>query len=227
MPYSGGSSTHSGIAYQNWFLALQVAYSFFEANRIIYPEAFTTDISIIDDIKVIHNGQTTFFNVKYRSPASNLHWNQGDLKSQLLFKNLRHQHEANKKANIILVSESNCYLITEVFIRARNAMTPADLPLALESIKAIEEWEKAKLGLDYNDFQLLTFAKKVSMRSLPLFEIQNLIEHRFNPLGNSKAVSKLFFAKSIECSSNKTMIEKKNINKWLLDDGIHFNLDNK
>lgn len=39
MPYSGGSSTIAGANYQNWFLALQCAYAFFEKDFEILPEA--------------------------------------------------------------------------------------------------------------------------------------------------------------------------------------------
>ena len=59
MPYKGGSFTTTGIKCQNWFLALQVAYSFFECDRIIFPERFTDNINVIDDIKIVQGKQTT------------------------------------------------------------------------------------------------------------------------------------------------------------------------
>lgn len=222
MPYPGGSATTTGINYQNWFLALQIAYSFFEQNRIIYPEAFTDDVPIIDDIKIVQNRQTTYYNVKHRSPADNLHWNQGQLNSQLIVKHVKQQFEADRKARIVFVSESNCYLITEVFRRTNNALTPLDLDQVLQSNKCIDLWEKARVAFNYNDFELLALSKNVTMRSLPLFELEKLIEHSFAALGNQKAVAKLFFAKSIECSSKKRRIEKENINRWLIEDGIYF-----
>ncbi|MCH3884514.1 hypothetical protein [Tenacibaculum aquimarinum] len=86
MPYSGGSSTASGVEYQNWFLALQVAYSFFEKDRVIFPEAFTDNTNIIDDIKIVQGKQTTYYNVKHRSPAESLHWNLAQLTSQNVVK---------------------------------------------------------------------------------------------------------------------------------------------
>ena len=52
MPYSGGSATHSGIVYQDWYLALLMSYTFFEIDYIIYPEALKSNTTIVDDIKV-------------------------------------------------------------------------------------------------------------------------------------------------------------------------------
>jgi len=224
MPYKGGSSTTTGIQYQNWFLALQVAYSFFERDRIIYPEAFTDDIDIIDDIKIVQGKLTTYFNVKHRSPAENLHWNQGQLISQNIVKHLKLQFEANRNSKIVFVSESNCYLITEVFRRASNARTPMDVDTALQTNKCISLWEQAKEAFKYDDFELLALAKNITMSSLPLYEIQKLIEHRFTAQANGqhKAISKLFFTKSMECSANKTRIDKEDINRWLIEDGISF-----
>lgn len=222
MSYLGGSATTTGIQYQNWFLALQVAFSFFETNRLILPEAFTDDVTVIDDIKIIQDRRATYFNVKYRSPAPNLHWNQSQLISQSIVKHFKEQHEKDENAQIVFVSESNCYLFTEVFHRAKNARSPAEIEMVLQSERCIELWYRAMEVFGYTDFQLLALARKVTMRSLPLFEIQKLIEHRFTALGNHKAVAKLFFTKSIECSADKRRIDKEDINRWLVEDGIHF-----
>lgn len=222
MPYPGGSATTTGIRYQNWFLALQIAYSFFETNRIIYPEAFTDEVNIIDDIKIVHERQTTYFNIKHRSPANNLHWNQSQLNSQSIVKHFKDQHEADENAQIVFVSECNCYLFTEVFHRAKNARTPVDIEKALQSKRCIDFWYEAMDAFGYDDFKLLALAKKVKMRSIPLFEIKKLIEHRFTSLGNHKAVANLFYEKGSGCSADKTRIDKEDINRWLIEDGIHF-----
>ncbi|MAQ75552.1 MAG: hypothetical protein CL613_04365 [Aquimarina sp.] len=224
MPYSGGSSTASGVEYQNWFLALQVAYSFFEKDRVIFPEVFTDNTNIIDDIKIVQGKQSTYYNVKHRSPAESLHWNLAQLTSQNVVKHIKQQFEANPNANIVFVSESNCYLITEVFMRATNANSPMDIDMALESQRCIQLWEQAREAFDYDDFRLLALARKTTMRSVPLYEIKKLIEHRFITLGNHMAVSDLFFTKCVQCSANKTRIDKENINLWLSENGISFNL---
>lgn len=223
MPYPGGSSTTSGIRYQNWFLAHQVAKSHFEANRVIYPEAFTDDINIIDDIKIVDGKKTKYFNVKFRSPAKNLHWGIGDLISQNVIKHIKQQFEVDSDAQILFVSESNCYLITEVFQRARNLPNTGDIYKVLESDWCIDLWEKTKEAFGYGDIELYNLATKVSMRSLPLYEIKQLIEHRFASYGNGKSIAKLFFEKSTEYSSYKRRIRKADINRWLMEDGISLN----
>lgn len=222
MSYPGGSSTASGVEYQNWFLALQVAYCFFEKDRIIFPECFIDDFNIIDDIKVLQGKQSTFFNVKQNAPAEHLHWGISQLVSQKVVAHIRNQFEADNKAKIVFVSESNCYLITEIFNRVRNALTPMDISQALQSERCAVLWEDAKEAFGYNDFELLALARNVSMRSLPLYEIKKLIEHRFVPLGQPFAVANLFLAKSLECSKNKTRIEKIDINRWLAENDINF-----
>jgi hypothetical protein len=110
-----------------------------------------------------------------------------------------------------------------VFTRARNAELPSDIYKVLDSQFAIEQWEKAKRYLNYNDFQLIAFAKKVSMKCLPLIEIKNLIKHRFIHIGRYNEVKNLFYHKAGECSSNKTKIDKTEINRWLNEDMIDFN----
>lgn len=223
MSYPEGSATHIGVEYQSWFLALQIAYSFFEPDRIIYPEAFITDSSIIDDIKVVQNKITTFYNVKHISPAKSMHWNNGELVTHCVIKHIKQQYEADRKAKIVFVSQSDCYLVTEVFQRAINAITINDLDQVLASRRCIEIWESAKEVFDYDDYSLLGLAKNVSMRCLPLYEIKKLIEHRFVPLGHPKEVANLFAIKSLECSGRKTRITKELINSWLLENGINFN----
>ncbi|PRP65865.1 hypothetical protein [Nonlabens agnitus] len=88
MPYSGGSAINGSVWYQNWYLALEVARSHFEANRIIYTENFIDIINIIDDIKIVDGKQTRYFKVKFRSPNKNLHWGIGDLSSQNIITHL-------------------------------------------------------------------------------------------------------------------------------------------
>ncbi|TXD82113.1 hypothetical protein ESY86_15720 [Subsaximicrobium wynnwilliamsii] len=222
MAYPDGSATHIGVEYQCWFLALQISFSFFEPDRIIYPEAFITDVSIIDDIKVVENGVTTFYNVKHISPAKSMHWNISELVSNCVVKHIKQQYEVDRKAKIVFVSQSDCYLITEVFQRAVNAITVNDLDMVLASKRCIENWESAKEVFDYDDQTLLGLAQNVSMRCLPLYEIKKLIEHRFTTLGHHKNLANLFVAKSLECSGRKTRITKGLINGWLLECGINF-----
>lgn len=175
MPYTGGgSSTASGVEYQNWFLALQVAYSFFEKDRIIFPECFVDDFNVIDDIKVVQGRQSTFFNVKQNAPAEHLHWGISQLVSQKVVTHIRKQFEADTNAKIVFVSENNCYLITEVFSRVRNAMTPMDINQALQSNRCAFLWEEAKEAFGYNDFQLLALSRNVSMRSYRCTKYKNL-----------------------------------------------------
>lgn len=223
MPYSGGSSMQSGAAYQNWYLALLISYVFFEIDYIIYPEALKSNTTIVDDIKVTTRLGKTRYSAKFRSPSKNLHWGQPELASQGILSDFKKQHEADPDCKIVLVSESNCYLFSEVFTRARNSELPSDIYEVLDSEYAIEEWEKVKKHLGYNDFQLIAFAKKVEIKCLPLVEIKNLIKHRFNYTQRHNDVKNLFFNKACECSSNKTRIDKTEISKWLDEEMIDFN----
>lgn len=223
MPYSGGSSMQSGAAYQNWYLALLISYAFFEIDYVIYPEALKSNKTIVDDIKVKTRFGKTFYSAKFRSPSKKLHWEQSYLYSQGIFSDFKEQHESDSECTIVLVSESNCYLFSEVFMRARNAELPSDIYKVLDSEYAIDEWEKAKNYLNYDDFQLITFAKKVEIKCLPLIEIENLIKHRFINMGHHNHIKSLFYNKAGKCSSNKTRIDKTEINRWLDEDMIYFN----
>jgi hypothetical protein len=223
MPYSGGSSIQSGAAYQNWYLALLISYAFFEIDYVIYPEALKSNRTIVDDIKIRTRLGKIMHSVKFRSPSKKLHWGQSDLASQGIFSDFKRQHEAVPECKIVLVSESNCYLFSEVFVRARNSELPSDIYTILDSEYAIDEWEKAKKYLGYNDFQLIAFAKNVEMKCLPLIEIKNLIKHRFFSMGRDNEVKNLFYNKASESSSNKTKIDKTAISKWLDEEMIDFN----
>ncbi|EKF54948.1 hypothetical protein I215_09516 [Galbibacter marinus] len=223
MPYSGGSSTQSGIAYQNWYLALLISHAFFEVDYVIYPEALKSDKTIVDDIKVKTRLGKIMHSVKFRSPSKKLHWEQSNLFSQGVFSDFKKQHEADPECTIVLVSENNCYLFSEVFMRARNAELPNDIYTVLVSEYAIEQWEMAKKYLGYDDFQLIAFAKKIEMKCIPLIEIKDLIKHRFINMGCHNEVKNLFYHKAGECSSNKTKIDKTEINRWLDEDMIDFN----
>lgn len=223
MPYSGGSAMQSGAAYQNWYLALLISYAFFEIDYVIYPEALKSCTTIVDDIKVKTRLGKTMYSVKFRSPSKKLHWELSNLDSQGVFSDFKKQHEADPECKIVLVSESNCYLFSEVFMRARNVELPCDIYTVLDSEYAIEQWEKTKIYLDYNDFQLINFAKKVEVKCIPLIEIKDLIKHRFVNMGSHNEVKNLFYHKACECSSNKTKIDKTEINRWLDEDMIDFN----
>jgi hypothetical protein len=59
-----------------------VAYSIFERDRIVFPEVFTDNFNVIDDIKIVQGRQTTCYNVIHRSPTENLHRDQTQLISQ-------------------------------------------------------------------------------------------------------------------------------------------------
>lgn len=214
MPYSGGSSTTTGIQYQNWFLALQFSYAFFETNFDIYPEALKVNSVIIDDIVVKSNKQDMFYNVKFRSPSKNLHWEPYSLKSQGVFRDLKKQHEANPNSKIVLVSESGCYLFSEVFRRAENAINGIDIHEALDSEFAINQWEITKDILDYDDLELLKFARKVDIKTIPLKEIIYLIKHRFIHYTQVKFIEDFLFAKAVNSSSNKTFVNKLKLNNW-------------
>ena len=227
MSHPESSATNMGVEYQNWFLALQIAYSFFEPNRVIYPENFKTPIDIIDDIKVVENRQSTFYNIKQISSAKSLHWNNGALKKNCVIEHIKQQFEADTTANIVFVSQSNCYLFTEVFQRAVNALTIADLNKVLASDHCSESWESAKDEFNYDDARLLALARKVTMRCLPLYEIKKLIEHRFVPLGHHQIIGDIFFAKAVECSARKTRITKELINLWLEEKSISFKPNKK
>ena len=223
MPYPGGSAMQSGAAYQNWYLALLISYAYLEPDFIIYPEALRSKTVVVDDINVKSRLGKTVYSAKFRSSSKRLHWDQSNLYSQGIFKEFKNQHSVDSSCKIVLVSESNCYLFSEVFMRARNAELPNQIYDVLQSDFAIEQWEEAKQYLGYNDFQLIEFAKKVEIRCLPLVEIQNLLKHRFVSVGHHNAVKNLFFNKACESSSNKTKIDKKAIINWFYEEMIEFN----
>jgi len=214
MPYSGGSSTTAGIEYQNWFLALQFSYAFFETNFDIYPEALKVNSVVIDDIAVKNKKQDIFYNIKFRSPSKHLHWEPAQLKSQGVFRDLKKQHEANPNSQIVLVSESGCYLFSEVFRRAENAINGIDIHEALDSDFTISQWEITKDILGYNDLELLSFARKVSVKTIPLEEIRYLIKHRFINHIEENCIEHFLFSKAVSSSSNKTFVNKLKLNNW-------------
>jgi len=223
MPYSGGSSTNAGILYQNWFLALQLSYAFFENNFDVFPEALRNKSVIVDDIAIKHRAKDVFYSLKFRSPATNLHWSPSTLNSQSIFRDFKKQHEANPQSKIFLVSECNCYLFSEVFMRARNALVPHDIPDVLVTDFAITQWESAKKYLGYNDFELIRFSKNVNIRVLPIQEIKTLVKHRFNTHTNHSGIETFLFEKAVDCSSNKTYVNKLVLNNWFEEEGIEFN----
>jgi len=222
MPYSGGSAMQAGARYQNWYLALLISYAYFEPDFIIYPEALRSRTVIIDDINVKSRLGKTVYSAKFRSSSKKLHWDQSNLKSQGIFNEFKKQHLADPNCKMILVSESNCYLFSEVFKRARNADIPNQIYDFLDSDFAIEQWEQAKVNLGFDDFQLIKFAKKTEIRCLPEIEIENLLKHRFGHIGDHNAVKNLFFNKASECSSNKTKINKQTIIQWFNEEMIEF-----
>lgn len=223
MPYSGGSSTNSGVRYQNWFLALQFSYAFFEQDYQIYPEALRSVTIKVDDIVVKTKGKDFFYSSKFRSPSKNLHWFNGDLSSQEVLLDFKKQLIATPNATITLISESNCYLFSEVFKRARNAIGSIDIHKKLNNPFAIKAWEKAQETLGYDDFEMIEFARRVNIRAIPIEEIENLVKHRFMHVTDQNLVSKLLFDKAVESSSYKTPVNKFTINNWFLEESISIN----
>lgn len=225
MPYSGGSSTNAGAEYQNWFLALLFSYAFFEKDYEIYPEALRGKSVIVDDILVKEATKKKFFSVKFRAPSNALHWSQSYLNSEDIFSDFKKQFEANEDDDLYLVSECSCYLFTEVFARARNSkMGGLDIEHVLSSKYAIDEWEKAKDHLKYDDTRMIEFARKVNSLTLPLKEIQYLVKHRFSQFSNEKLVSYFLFSKAVETSALKTAVDKLRLNRWFAAEQISFNL---
>jgi hypothetical protein len=219
MPYSGGSSTIAGGNYQNWFLALQCAYVFFERDMIVLPEAPKKD-NFIDDIKVILKSRTTYFNVKLSPPSSSLHWTLSNLNTENILEDFLNQFIQTPDATLYLVSQSNCYLISEVFRRASNAFGEQDIEHHLESKACIDLWNKTKNQLELNDYNMIQFARNVRIKTIPQEEIQLFIKHRFLNVSEQSRIAELLLRKSSECAPYKTKISKELINSWFLEDDI-------
>lgn len=222
MPYSGGSSTNSGVYYQNWFLALQFSYAFFEQDYTIFPEALRTPSIIVDDIVVKSKDNHFFFSLKFRSPSKKHHWSHGDLCSQKILDDFQKQLDVNPSSHLTLISESNCYLFSEVFARARNAAGSYDIYEKLDTDYAIKEWESAKEYLKYDDFEMINFAKKVRIRTIPVEELKFLIKHRFSHVTDQNLIPEFLFEKAVEASSNKTTVNKTTLNNWFQEKCINF-----
>lgn len=221
MPYSGGSSTAAGVQYQNWFLALQFSYVFFEMDFAIYPEALKTRLIHVDDICVRRNNKLSFYNVKFRAPSKRLHWSPKNLFDEGVLTDFKLQHKLTPDSDLTFVSESGCYLFSEVFKRARNAIGMTDLETALNSEYAQEVWEQTKTYMNYNDLEMVGFAQKVQMKTIPLEEIQFLLKHRFDHVNhNGHEVSKVFYINAIDSSINKTFVNKDLLIRWLQDESI-------
>lgn len=222
MPYSGGSSTIAGTNYQNWFLALQCAYAFFEKDFEIFPEALRNDNVIIDDVRVKKRTSETYYSVKLSPPNNSLHWSVSALKSENIFRDFKKQFRKTPKAKLVLVSQSNCYLFAEVFRRGSNASGPADIDDNLNSKNCVELWEEVKEYLEFDDFEMIRFAQQVSIKTIPQDEIELLIKHRFLNISAQPSITSLLFQKSAECAPYKTKISKELINSWFLDENIIF-----
>ncbi len=216
MPHSGGSATNAGIYYQNWFLALQFSYAFFEKNYVIKPEALN---KFVDDIFIDHNSKEFYFSLKYRSPSKGLNWTLCNLKSENILIDFKKQFERNPLCEIYLVSESNCYLFSEVFVRARNALGQHDILENLKSKICIKEWIKVKEVLEFDDFQLIDFAKRVNILTIPNREIKYLVKHRFQHASNYK-IDSFLFEKAVDCSSLKTRVTRNTLIDWFQEEGI-------
>ncbi|WP_294670055.1 hypothetical protein [uncultured Fluviicola sp.] len=227
MPYSGGSSTTTGVEYQNWFLTLLFSYAFFEQDYHIYPEALRTSMIKVDDIVVKSKHGDFFYSLKFRSPSKNLHWSHSDLCSQDILLDFKQQLIATPKAKLVLISESNCYLFSEVFNRAINASGSQDIHEKLDNEFAVDVWEKAKHVLDFDDFQMIDFARRVTNRTLPIEDLKYLVRHRFMHVTNHDLVAELLLSKALECSSNKRVVNKLVINNWLQERTIPINFSNK
>lgn len=220
MPYTGGSSTNAGVYYQNWFLALLYSYAYFEQDYIIFPEALRSSTVVIDDIVVKSKTKNYYYSSKFRSPSTNHHWAHSNLCSEGILNDFKEQLLLNPNAQITLISENGCYLFSEVFARAKNALGSFDIHEKLESKHAIKEWESAKTHLECDDFQMINFAKSVNIKVIPVEELKFLIKHRFRHVTNENNVSALLFDKAVEASSLKTTVNKITINEWFLEHDI-------
>ncbi|MBD79034.1 MAG: hypothetical protein CL840_08955 [Crocinitomicaceae bacterium] len=222
MPHPGGSSTTAGVMYQNWFLALQLSYAFFEPSMDIFPEALRSKTVIVDDIAIRRGNQEIYNSVKYQAPGNVRHWSMGNLKSENILDDFKKQHEATPLAEIYLVSECGCYLFSEVFNRAKNA-TGQDIQEELGSKHAIRLWDEVKHALGYNDLKLIQFAKQVYCKTLPLEEIKYLIKHRFSHLVKGTIIEDTLFSIAMEASSNKTLMNKQKLNDLFKQHSIILN----
>jgi hypothetical protein len=223
MPYSGGSSTNAGINYQQSFLALQYSFLYFEPNMRVIAEC-RSGSNIIDDIISSSKDNITFFNLKFRSPNKNLNWNLPDLKKENILIDFFDQHVMNPNSDIFLISESPCYLISEVFRRAETANGIADISDKLESDYAKKNWEDLKTILnEFDDFKLIAFAKKVKTLTLPISEIEYLIEHRFSHVSDSKTIIDVLVKKAGENSVWSKEMKKEDVNGWFTEKNILIN----
>ncbi len=115
-------------------------------------------------------------------------------------------------------------MFTEVFARARNSrMGGLDIEEVLSSTNAIQEWEKAKNHLGYDDTRMIEFARQVNCLTLPLEEIKCLIRHRFFQFKGQSLIPEFLFSKAVEASGKKTAVDIVRLRQWFGEKQISLN----
>ncbi|WP_373521461.1 NACHT domain-containing NTPase [Aquiflexum sp.] len=223
MPYAGGPANIAGVEYEQWFVALKFAESFFNPNIEVSAQARyipseepgkEETIASIDDVVVFNCNQPTFFTIKKNAPKDA--WTITSLISQGVLPALVAQFRKTPDSSLVLVSESNSRLIREDFLRIRKCNSEIEIKSELGG--RFKEWEKLieYTGLEIS--QLIKFCKNCEIKVMTLDNIKEQIVVRFEgKVSHSKFVPELLFNFTFEKAIRSLRTKNKDITDYLAD----------
>lgn len=217
---SGGKSNIRGIDYQLWYTAYEITKTFFDAERIVKPEARLSvspnkksskndpllEVVAIDDIYVKQGKEELFFNVKKNTPSTSVQWTVATLKEAKVLSQFREQFLKTPNAKLVLISRSPSVILNKVLDCVRGSNTEEEVALLLEGKdrRCQKEWENLKRELELGFTDLVSFCNNVEFITYQIKDLKTLIQNQLsNQITNSDNANVLIKEYAIELAQKE------------------------
>jgi|GEM_PF-1948759 len=178
MPSRGGPANNAGVLFQLWYTAYKISDLYFDSTIRVKPEVKYQIIQKIDqngkvldfaeivncdDLLIISNGVSTYYNIKYKAPNDKGYWTFSELTNQNVLSQFKKNFEKNPKGKLIFVSRDNSVLLDEIFRQVSSTEKIIEIDERLKSRNWLSQWEKAKEYFGYSNTRLRRLAKVVDV----------------------------------------------------------------
>jgi hypothetical protein len=226
MPEAGGSSTATGVGYEQWVYAELMMQTLISDSCISTTAQKIREDSleknaikriIIDDLVIQEENLVIHYNIKHVSPSGV--WKVSELISQQILDSFKKQYESTPERKMYLVTQSDSPFLRELD-RIKRFKSRIEIEDALSS-SLLNEWDKFINYLEYSDEKALEFIQSIGLKQKIENQIKTHISDALQSQFNSSAhIGFALFSFAFEQAKFKKESTKTIILNYLKEKGF-------